>query len=281
MALFFRFTSCRVSLSSSKPHQKNSLDYHVINGDIMLSSERRDNTQSLSKTAYIGDPFEADLFERRDRHFDRGNRSHWSIAWSDLMMTMFIFFVIMYVYQLSNSEFKPEYNSFVDKASEELSLKIQNVETSDAIRESFPEIFELTRKNIPDMLEVDLMTDTAIRITLTNDLLFETGKANLKHGAEKVLTDVARALIKTPYFINVAGHTDNRPIHTADFPTNWELSAVRACIVARYLSENFSISPNRFFITGHAYHKPVKQNNNSKNRAANRRVEIIITKQRS
>jgi chemotaxis protein MotB len=127
---------------------------------------------------------------------------------------------------------------------------------------------------------VDLIKDQAVRITLTDDLLFETGKAELKKGSLKVLDQVSAVIKQTPYIVNVVGHTDDMPIHTPQFPTNWELSAIRACVVVRYMIENMGIPGERFFISAHSYYEPVKPNNNQSNRSGNRRVDIIITKER-
>jgi chemotaxis protein MotB len=80
--------------------------------------------------------------------------------------------------------------------------------------------------------------------------------------------------------VNVVGHTDNLPIHSDQFPTNWELSTLRACQVARFLIEEMKLPSQRFFVTGHAYHQPIKSNETAGGRAANRRVEIIITRTR-
>lgn len=226
------------------------------------------------------DPYSGDLFYGRIRPLDSHPKTHWSIAWSDLMMTMFILFAVMYIYQLANREWDygkgPGTTTFNDSGSG----VVMDAGVSDAIRESFPDIYNLSKENISDLAQVELISDRAVRITLTNDLLFETGKAGLKEQARRLLGNVASVLRQTPYMINVVGHTDNVPIRTDEFPTNWELSVIRACVVARYLSEDMGIPGDRFFVTGHSYYQPVRPNNNPQNRAANRRVEIIITKDR-
>lgn len=234
----------------------------------------------LHENGHHEDPYSGDLFSGRIRHLDNHSKTHWSVAWSDLMMTMFILFAVMYIYQLANRKWDygkgPGTTTFSDSGSG----VVMPEGVSEAIKESFPDIYNLSRENIPDVAQVDLISDRAVRITLTNDLLFETGHAELKTQARRLLANVASVLKQTPYIINVVGHTDNVPIHTDEFPTNWELSAIRACVVARYLSENLDIPGERFFVTGHAYHQPVMPNNTPVNRAANRRVEIIITKDR-
>jgi len=80
--------------------------------------------------------------------------------------------------------------------------------------------------------------------------------------------------------VNVVGHTDNVPIYSALFPTNWELSVVRACVVARFFIEEMKIPARKFYLSGYSYFQPVRPNITAKNRSANRRVEIIITRER-
>ena len=82
---------------------------------------------------------------------------------------------------------------------------------------------------------------------------------------------------KTPYMINIVGHTDNIPMHSERYATNWELSVARASRVARFLIEELGMNPNQFVVSGYASHRPLQPNTDTRNRAANRRVEIIAT----
>jgi chemotaxis protein MotB len=127
---------------------------------------------------------------------------------------------------------------------------------------------------------VNLVQDKAVRIILTGDFLFDIGKAELREEAKASLKKIAGILRKTPYMVNLVGHTDDLPIHTEQFPSNWELSTTRACRVARFLIEDMHIPAKKFFVSGHAFYQPIKANHGAENRAANRRVEIIITKER-
>lgn len=78
--------------------------------------------------------------------------------------------------------------------------------------------------------------------------------------------------------INVIGHTDNQPMHSSRFATNWELSVVRASSVARFLIEKMGMDEKQFIVSGYGSNRPRRPNTNVINRAANRRVEIIISK---
>jgi chemotaxis protein MotB len=226
------------------------------------------------------DPFHNSMFDRRCRHFDRGGNTHWSVAWSDLMMTMFILFAVMYIYKLANKDWTygkgPGTTSFSDAGSG----VVIDQKVKETVRDSIPEIYNLTKRTIKDVGEVELIKDQQVRVTLTNDLLFETGKADLKPGAMNVLGGLASVIRQNPYIVNVVGHTDDVPIRSDQFPTNWELSAIRSTTVVRYMIEKLNIPGNRFFISAHSYYQPLKPNTDNINRALNRRVEIIITKER-
>ena len=214
---------------------------------------------------------------------------HWSIPWSDLMMTMFILFAIMYLYQ------SPSRNILSSQTKEATMDTGTEPDANIAIgkprgfaetwKESIASIYELSKEAVranemEEFASVDLVPDKAVRIILAADVLFDTGKAGLKPEAKGSLERIAYIIRRAPYMVNVVGHTDNVPIRSARFPTNWKLSAIRACEVARFLIEEMGIPAKRFYITGHAYHQPVFPNDSARNRAANRRVEIVVTKER-
>jgi chemotaxis protein MotB len=221
----------------------------------------------------------------------RSKTVHWSLPWSDLMMTMFIFFTVMYMYQSADREvLSSDREGTARRADLEMRAPADRVsagavDSAKPLRASISEIYDLSKETVKaedleDFASVDLVADKAVRIILTADLLFDTGRADLRPEARKTLMRVAEIIRQTPYMVNVVGHTDNVFIHSNKFPTNWELSAVRACEVARFLIEEMQIPGNRFYVTGHAYYQPVHPNHTAENRAANRRVEIIITKER-
>ena len=214
---------------------------------------------------------------------------HWSIPWSDLMMTMFILFAIMYIYQSSSRDVlssKEKESTIGTRIESGADIAIGKPgECAPTLKGSISDIYDLSKETVKvndleDFASVDLVPDKAVRIILAGDLLFDTGEADLKPEARRSLEGIAAIIRQVPYMVNVVGHTDNVPIHSEKFPTNWELSAIRACEVARFLIEDMGIPGKRLYISGHSYLQPVKPNNSVKNRAANRRVEVIITKER-
>jgi chemotaxis protein MotB len=144
-------------------------------------------------------------------------------------------------------------------------------------------IFSLSMDNIAQLgldnfAAIDLVPDQTMRIILTGDLLFETGRAELSQSSKASLLKIASVIREIPYMINVVGHTDNIPMHSEKYATNWELSVARASIVARFLVEEMNMNPQQFVVSGYSSFRPIRPNTNARNRAVNRRVEIIISK---
>jgi chemotaxis protein MotB len=111
---------------------------------------------------------------------------------------------------------------------------------------------------------------------LTDDLLFESGQANLDPRADSLLAEIGQLLnIDETHPISVEGNTDNVPIHSSIYPSNWELSTARASTVVRFLIEK-GVSPARLTATGNADERPVDSNATAAGRARNRRVEIVM-----
>jgi len=110
---------------------------------------------------------------------------------------------------------------------------------------------------------------------------FPTGQAKLLESFQPTLKRIA-ALIAAEkgYVVAVSGHTDNTPIKTVQFPSNWELSAARAISVAKSLTEN-GVNPARVSIQGNAEYRPLYKNSTPANKQANRRVEITLIKEKS
>ncbi len=113
-------------------------------------------------------------------------------------------------------------------------------------------------------------------VTLKDTISFESGKADLRSQALPVLEKlVAMVLSRPSVSLEISGHTDDRPIATTIFPSNWELSAARASRVGRYLIER-GVAPRRIAVQGYANHRPRLPNSEAGSRSGNRRVEIRL-----
>ena len=136
----------------------------------------------------------------------------------------------------------------------------------------------IKEKNIDDMVEVSSQFGKII-IRVKGQVLFESAQAALKPSSNEVLTQIARIVRDYPgYRLHVSGHTDDLPIKTAKFDNNWDLSALRATSVLRYLLKQ-GVSASRLTATGYAHTDPLAPNTSAENRARNRRVEFVLEKE--
>ena len=117
-----------------------------------------------------------------------------------------------------------------------------------------------------------------ITIHILDDILFNSGSANLTGGSLLVLNRLASILKELPNDIRVEGHTDDVPINTSSFPSNWHLSVARALNTAYFLIHNEGLTPDKVSIVGYSEYKPIDSNNTPAGRANNRRVDIVIIK---
>lgn len=114
-----------------------------------------------------------------------------------------------------------------------------------------------------------------VNVTLPDSVLFAPGRADLIKGAETILSRIAPLLVDSGYSISVEGHTDNVPIATRLFPSNWELSAARAARVIRFLQSQ-GIPMTRMQAVGHADTRPLADNDSEAGRSRNRRVNLVV-----
>lgn len=121
---------------------------------------------------------------------------------------------------------------------------------------------------------LDLSLSDRVPIRIVGDGLFDSGSANLAQGVRPLLDRISAALSQTPGPVVVYGHTDNVPIRTLQFPSNWQLSQARADTVMRVLTDQ--LSPDRLSAEGVADAQPIASNDTPDGRAANRRVEIVL-----
>jgi chemotaxis protein MotB len=114
-----------------------------------------------------------------------------------------------------------------------------------------------------------------VTVDISSDILFTSGVARLSPAAVGILQRLADSLRPFPNAIRVAGHTDNRPIYTKTFPSNWELSAARAASVVHLFMDR-GISAQRLAVMGYGEYQPVMPNSTETGRNANRRVEVMV-----
>lgn len=114
-----------------------------------------------------------------------------------------------------------------------------------------------------------------IDIKINTDFLFSSGSIRLEPAATQIIKEVSKALAPLPNQIQVEGFTDDVPIHSLEFPSNWELSAARAASVVRLMAE-FGVAPQRMAAVGFGQYRPVASNASAAGRSQNRRVDLVI-----
>ena len=135
----------------------------------------------------------------------------------------------------------------------------------------------LAEEGIRQMAETEA-TSHGIVIRVKGQLFFDAGSAELRERSHPVLNEIGAVMQAFPYNVSIEGHTDDVPIHTAQFPSNWELSTARAISVMRYLREQRGLPADRMGVAGYADTRPLAPNDSPEHRAANRRVEFVFSR---
>ncbi|MDN5346755.1 MAG: chemotaxis protein MotB [Clostridia bacterium] len=233
--------------------------------------------------------------ERKKRREEDGAPT-WMTTYSDLMTLLLVFFVLLFSFsQIDIQKFRRFILSYqgrgiLDRGTAPLAepepLPRQfpegvNVESgsgqADQLLETYTQVREfLKANNMEDQVEVTYQRG-GVALDIKERILFDSGKADLKPEAKNLLDKLAGLLRSLPNDIRVEGHTDSRPIHTVEFPTNWELSAARAARVVRYFTEEHGLDPRRFMAVGYGEFHPLVPNTSPENMALNRRVILLIT----
>jgi chemotaxis protein MotB len=164
--------------------------------------------------------------------------------------------------------------------------KLDVQEMKDALEEQIKQEVKQEAEELKDALEQEIAEglvsveteETKIIVRIQEKGSFPSGSADLDSGFFDVMDRISEAVAKSPGKVIVAGHTDNIPISTARFRSNWELSSARAVTVVHALLKNPEILRERVLVEGHADSNPLLPNDSSENRAANRRVELILAR---
>jgi chemotaxis protein MotB len=181
----------------------------------------------------------------------------WLYSYADLMTQLLIFSILMLaVLGLKDPSKK------VNERDEQLKETVRQVEQF--VKDS----------GLDESMAVDRVADRLV-IRMKSAILFSEAQAVLTPQAREVLAGLAPVLARAPSRLRVEGHTDDVPIHSAQFPSNWELSTARAISVIQYFEEQ-GFEPERLSVAGYGEFHPFVPNDSSASRALNRRVEIVV-----
>lgn len=225
----------------------------------------------------------------------------WSVSFADLATLMLTFFVLMLSFanmDIQNFRMllgavrdgfgvqKEEHGQYQavmirnakDEVSQERGGKGSDSESKDADMVADIAQAAVNEQNMQDNIKIS-KGKKGVRIKIKGHLLFDAGRAELKPEIKKFIAGISEALKKQKHLkLVVEGHTDNTPIHTEIFPSNWELSSARAAAVIRELAQHHGISPDRLLAIGYADNNPIATNDTALGRSENRRVEFIISR---
>lgn len=161
----------------------------------------------------------------------------------------------------------------------------QNVQNMEQLRQQEQQDLEKLKRQIDDYIKKSGLTtqlDTKLNqsellITISDNALFRSGESELKPESKQLAIAISNILQQYPdYEIEVSGHTDNQPINTAQFRSNWDLSTMRAVRFMDVLLQNKQLEPARFVAQGYGENHPIASNDTEQGRSKNRRVEVSI-----
>ena len=221
-----------------------------------------------------------------------GGTPAYMMTWSDICTLLLCFFVLLLSmssidpakFNVAASSFQNAFSGvlesfpsvlitkdvFVPRLGGDQQNKRMAIEAARRIRAQIEE------QNLQDAIRVQV-TESGIAIKIADPVGFDVGKADIRPELHNTLRDIALVINSAPTSnIRVEGHTDNIPINTVQFPSNWELSAARALNVVRFMSQRGGIDPARLSAIGYGEHRPVAPNATVEGRRANRRIEIFV-----
>lgn len=234
----------------------------------------------------------------RKKYDDSGeNHERWLISYADFITLLFAFFVVMYAVSVVN---EGKYRVFSDALGEAFGgragagrapVQVQpGIALPNIVAKRRAEALRRERERLTHLAQqlsstlAPLVKEGKVRVTqnsrgvsveINASVLFESGDAALTDASSEALRAVAELLKDDPHAVQVEGHTDTTPISNALFPSNWELSAVRASSVVRLFESN-GVAAARLTAVGYGANVPVADNASPAGRARNRRVAVTI-----
>jgi chemotaxis protein MotB len=245
--------------------------------------------------------------KRHEPHEEHPDES-WLLPYSDLMTLLLALFIVLFAASSVNTSklqemsraFKTAFSSGISildngaisqddqlkrRTNEDLIRKDDGKKTRKDLEQEEQQNLEQLKQQIDKYIQkngLSTQLDTQLNqsqllITIRDNALFPSGSASIKPNSQKLASAIGQMLQRYPdYEILVTGHTDNQPINTAEFPSNWELSSKRAINFMKILLTNPAFDPKRFSAIGYGEFRPLESNATDAGRAKNRRVEVSI-----
>lgn len=233
--------------------------------------------------------------QRKKRKKDDINPNAWMDTYADTITLLLTFFILLYSFSTTdNKKLKLIASAFKDQIA---GISVDSEEVPDIDIEEIEDIKLGTEEKSPYDILVDEVTDVinknglegivkireedaGVVLQLSDSILFDLGKAEMKANSIPILDVISTIIPNIKNEIMVQGHTDNVPINSSNYKSNWELSTARAVNVLKYFIETKGFDPTRFSATGYSEYKPLVDNSTEENRAINRRVDILIVQKK-
>jgi len=229
------------------------------------------------------------------------NLDRWMVSYADFITLLFAFFVVMYAVSSVNEGKYKQVSSSLISAFKTLPKSLEPIQVGDISRAKNKDVIDTPLakpgesgegqsanfKELGDQIEMEILNSVSseeitlrrsedwLEVEMNSSILFFSGDFQLVDSAKPILRKIAKILSPYPNPINVEGFTDNIPIHTEVFRSNWELSAARAATVVHLFSKS-GIEPSRMSAIGYAEYRPIEKNDTEAGRLKNRRVVIAI-----
>jgi chemotaxis protein MotB len=236
---------------------------------------------------------------RPNSESEGSNKASWLITFNDLVTLLMVFFVLLFTMSTVDSKKMMDFQYALQsglgilKTGRNVSISVKRTQPVDDMSHIMTQAEGEKNKQgssqsgdklidqIRQLAEADLdiqVTNThqGTRLSFEDQVLFDFGRADINPAGYKMLNQIAKAIKNVSKPVRVEGHTDNVPIQTRRFPSNWELSVARAVNVVKYFAEVGKMDPHRLSAVGYGDSRPVVANDTASNRAKNRRVEILL-----
>jgi chemotaxis protein MotB len=255
-------------------------------GGSVNTSERRNSFDYESKTNRNASAKRTikqnELLESEENPFsESGDKDRYLITYSDLITLLLGLFIILYaISNIDSSKYKnvvTAMGSYFGDGSVISGMPDAKIITKpkDLLSEELSKL--IVENNYSNSIQLE-ESERGITIHILDDILFPPGKASINDQSKLVLKRLAKVLATIPNDIRIEGHTDNVPIYTERYPSNWHLSVDRALSTAYYLIDQEKISPDKVSVVGYSEYRPITSNDSPGSRAKNRRVDLVILK---
>jgi chemotaxis protein MotB len=229
--------------------------------------------------------------KRKRDEGEHENLERWLITYADLITLLLAFFIMMYTFSKQDAQKYEEVSenlrsiftggsAILKSGTGGTSLINPTSRTGNPgaeVRRQLENQIETLPKSTEDHRGISILRDErGLVIRILDKAFFDEGKAELRVNAQEALRRLVPIIRDSGMPVRIEGHTDNVPINTGEFKSNWELSVRRATEVVRHLIERYDFPPRKISASGYGEYQPLARNDTAENRALNRRIEIIL-----